>query len=904
MDLCLDKLLIDLSTVSLSSQSRDNGIRTLLRIFNDILQNPTSKKYKLINAKTLQNTLDCNSKSPFFQLLFYVGFHLKRTPSGTEQLVFDENDMKKLRQTYALLSCFLDPSYSDHNQSINQHLCICGKRFIQMRNQPNTSCDACSKTIQTYSYCDNGNSGLHVGSFIVCNDCVKQCDMALQQQKHIHTMQSIQQLIDDGLTVCGAQQLITMSIDENAACDAYDDEKQWLPSPNEEEQKEHTIDAVLSNYSRCSGSKTSCNYLSEIVTVLKQYTHGNSSNDSFREYTIHILNDFNHVLYHHNGDEDFDYIARQIGDCDIKNCKIIQRHYRHPKPAVHEAHFIDKMHCYFMHSCDIGHRTRELEPQQPNISNIIDTRATKFNQIQPPKPSAIACSKAFSFGHQFYYWPAFKNQSRHYVRPKYASLKDEMTQNVIYSLHMDCWDIEVDLAKAHQQTTRAAKLVANPLPDGDAAVGMDNRLYGIPRNAPITLEHLIAIRIYCAYGVLAFKFSETYRNWDDCDTIKEFIARHSNFHHLAKRLVEACNLFSRWSIFGKITHFFHGVEEEMIFGAMECGMKQPLSTTMNWKVARTFARKYGEATGLILQLKVAPPTRYFDCSWISPYASERELLFLNSMVSIVNITRINPISPDTHLRLYVQALSIIAKVIHCSYFAMDFNVQRKLMLKYINNYNKIFTSNPAEFGAQELPLHLKKLTIQLIKHQLNKVHPDKYRKLENIDHYMEQCLHKQCLNVEVVCIKWKSMHVALTNTLQRGPSEAGYQGYSFMQRLFCLRDYQMIDLDVITALYPNITDFTLEEMSLVSPCCLDYIYQFLSSRNKTKLKKIELRHSKAICMSYSTMISEYAFQLYAIGWSILDLLDLNLSGVTVPEFDSKHKQITQISYSGIHIQKM
>ena len=56
-------------------------------------------------------------------------------------------------------------------------------------------------------------------------------------------------------------------------------------------------------------------------------------------------------------------------------------------------------------------------------------------------------------------------------------------------------------------------------------------------------KHLIAVRAYCEFDTLQCKFSETFRRTDDNQTMKDVIKRHSNYHHFARYLKEAIQVF-------------------------------------------------------------------------------------------------------------------------------------------------------------------------------------------------------------------------------------------------------------------------------------------------------------------------------------------------------------------------
>ncbi len=88
-----------------------------------------------------------------------------------------------------------------------------------------------------------------------------------------------------------------------------------------------------------------------------------------------IVDDFNHLLAQHNREDEFEYISHCFGKCDMNNCAQIKKHYR-KRSQINAEHcdlveirdsnenirnmllqqIMDKIHCHYYHSCDIGFR--------------------------------------------------------------------------------------------------------------------------------------------------------------------------------------------------------------------------------------------------------------------------------------------------------------------------------------------------------------------------------------------------------------------------------------------------------------------------------------------------------------------------------------------------------------------
>eukprot|EP01083_Nonionella_stella_P223842 797305_1 len=81
----------------------------------------------------------------------------------------------------------------------------------------------------------------------------------------------------------------------------------------------------------------------------------------------HIINDYLHILHEHASDLEFEFVVNAFGFCDIERCAMFARNHRiraNEKPSIINTHLNDiasaeimnKIHCHFLHSYDIGNR--------------------------------------------------------------------------------------------------------------------------------------------------------------------------------------------------------------------------------------------------------------------------------------------------------------------------------------------------------------------------------------------------------------------------------------------------------------------------------------------------------------------------------------------------------------------
>eukprot|EP01084_Bolivina_argentea_P252982 424824_1 len=125
-----------------------------------------------------------------------------------------------------------------------------------------------------------------------------------------------------------------------------------------------------------------CIYVDKLKDVMHEYTKTDSIMDSLN--IVEVLNGYLHLIVYHKNDKQFDEIISLFGVCDISKCVKFSRNHR-TRNIIHSAassdnhldkcneneqqhtdtyehnerayiHIMDKIHCYFYHSVDIGNR--------------------------------------------------------------------------------------------------------------------------------------------------------------------------------------------------------------------------------------------------------------------------------------------------------------------------------------------------------------------------------------------------------------------------------------------------------------------------------------------------------------------------------------------------------------------
>eukprot|EP01084_Bolivina_argentea_P216386 367629_1 len=498
--------------------------------------------------------------------------------------------------------------------------------------------------------------------------------------------------------------------------------------------------------------------------------------------------------------------------------------------------------------------------------------------------------ETYTSGQRYVYWKYFEKDelTKNYcIYPKYQSLKEELTENPFCRIPIEQYKIAYKKAVAHKNSRIGKQMIANPETHHDfsnSLLKFEVFAYEIQKEQPIAIKHLLAVIVYCGFSLLSYEFSKTYRRMD-CDDLKDddykryldefcvvvtgtpwthFIhsentnnesnssmkARHGKFYHLARNLNELIHVFSPRAMDAKpyITQFYHGINKKMKFISLRENMCQPFSTTSSMEVAINF----GGVNGMVLELNSSGWSRYYDCQYISPYAAEKELLFINTIgpFKIINITDINL------TKKYDYAIKALG-VIDALSIGNPFQPNDEVAVNSRIQKNIIKRISPKLNGAKPIDPIIQLLTLRLIKHELHRYKPHKYSKMEHIDSYIEELLHYMCLTTKAVIIDWELMFIEIIERYEKG----GYNGYLFCKTLFCKKNLPIIDLDFISLLFPNVTNIHMVGGGL-SKDCLDYILEFLTKGSTKHIVEMNFECN----FVPDLMSSEYYIKFRSIPW--------------------------------------
>eukprot|EP01084_Bolivina_argentea_P318771 552900_1 len=428
-----------------------------------------------------------------------------------------------------------------------------------------------------------------------------------------------------------------------------------------------------------------CVSVNQLKTLMKKYyALTNENKDEFlsAEYLENIsieqiLDDYFHLLSQHNSAKDFESIYNQLEiTCNISSCVMFKRNHtsRNKGNNVYTSNpvmyqILDKIHCYYAHSFDIGHRLpyheQEYINNQENDDNKDDNTlinqqilkitqkilgkkhnlfrsirgTTEFNKYlfqyhkNETKTDDDNSDIAYSFGYIYEYdfssLSPLETSSQNYighVKPKYLQLKQEMIANPYAVMNVQQFTNELSKTKKHFNSLFGKQYITR----------IQQNRFSQPLPYQLVLTDLLSLMIYCNFDVIQYEFSKTYRTITHHETMQSIQQRHSYFYHLGYHLTHCVHALGETLYKGYENvsiQLYCGITQQVLFPSI--GFTQiygPLSTTSSFAVACSFAQnglvvEFGYDTGDDVNYSSA---KRFSCSWLSDYPSEQEYLFIQN----------------------------------------------------------------------------------------------------------------------------------------------------------------------------------------------------------------------------------------------------------------------------------
>eukprot|EP01084_Bolivina_argentea_P175372 303713_1 len=591
---------------------------------------------------------------------------------------------------------------------------------------------------------------------------------------------------------------------------------------------------------------TSCEQINHFVSAMNQYeTNPHGIN------TSKTLNHFIHLLQEHHYDGHFEHIYRKLSPCVLTQCEIFNRNNRNRACVQQETNnsaarqIMDKMHCYFHHCYDIGHRlsmkekkilnemVSKIDPeselpvnieiirmnqmlqskrdkyretyQNQTLNHRINTKYSQFTfhtehkQTEPVNNRNV--EKQFSFGYIFKYGEDDDMHQYHnnndllcIEKPKYGSFQEEITCNKIATLTMQQFKNEYEKAEIHfnsnfcKENYRPFTMKSNHE----------------TQNVHIQIHHILSLLIYCNYTNLQYTFSKTYREKNGVE--------HVNFYHFGLNLKICTGRFGTRIQDGQFSRFFHGIGQKLLFPQYieQSGVyiNCPLSTTSSFCVAINFANNN---QGLVIEFsngnsrKHIASTKYFSVSWLSDFGNESEFLFIQNNDS-----------------LKIRNIVDLVK-----------GIEYKLILQALNDLNNALTDKQ----RATIDESIQSLIVSLLK----------YKSLKSLSEYGKYICSSYFKDLSWMNIYYPSF-------------KAKYR--QIFQVLFHV-NFEWINLGTVYSIFPNCRLITVSGINISSKTFDDILFYF-NQRNDETLEEIKIIIKESNEISVPEVVRKYATLFHKI----------------------------------------
>eukprot|EP01084_Bolivina_argentea_P064065 116860_1 len=300
-----------------------------------------------------------------------------------------------------------------------------------------------------------------------------------------------------------------------------------------------------------------------------------------------------------------------------------------------------------------------------------------------------------------------------YIDPKYANFKKELLSNIICRLPSSSWNILRGKARILIKTYMVRQMKC---PRKDSA-----KYFDMEYNQSISVDHLVAMMIYCNFDELQRKFTETFRHTSKNESINELKERHQNYCHLGRLLREIVECFGMdfrgfFSVKQKVKNInlYHGVNDEFTFSSLNAFIAGPLSTTTDYYVAMRFCSQNDEGLGMILNLDMHRHNwmmkinegdeamfklSCIDCRIVSDYVSEQEVFCIGGLCRFTFNTIIKASTGNNYCR-YIKGLK------QMTYFMGNGDI-------FVDQINNVASS-----------LQEQQMVFRLLSHELHRYYPN------------------------------------------------------------------------------------------------------------------------------------------------------------------------------------
>eukprot|EP01083_Nonionella_stella_P134713 409815_1 len=780
-----------------NAQQRAKTQNLFFIICSNILDNPEDDGYQSLRYNVMRSELsDCHC---CMQLLVQYGFRLS---VSNNQLIFDPTKITELQE---MKNKVLSDSIFNHTKPKIHYDEIVIQQLVDLELGSREQCINASSKVLDYTD---------------INEVAEQLTMETVQQWQCPSCTLYNEMDQKYCILCYVQ-------NPNYIKDTGNDEK---------------YDHMNTKYPHCNGAISECNALDELSLVMSDYLNMSDTCTDLDKIDIDlVLNNFLHLLYQHDEDDDFESIYNKISSpdnkCDLLHCHVFARNNRNrnmnkslselsetfgtmDSMQMVRRQILDKIHCHYAHCYDIGYRLTTKEKaehhQTEDVLALLSNKQQKQNKNRKSKfmttigddETFEKQTKMYDFGFPFHY--TLDNR----LRNKYNSLKEELTSNETAIISLAQFNCELEKAVLHFHSVYCQKrLIKERYVDKWEQIKDTFHSY-----IEITVEHILVILIYCNFDHLSFEFSKTYRAIYKNEPEESIIRRHLEFYFLGKYLKETVRRLGIKVAEGNVKRFYHGISKRLLFPLNKYNnIHVPLSTSSEMAVAVNFTLGHGLIVEFVggIGLHINTNNQHISASWCSDYGNEREHLFVQS--GVLKFDNIIDGVEGYQLTQILEAINL---------------------LNGLNNslWGDLLTG---DYSRNE------NIAIKLIRHET------RMDEWNGLHFYAKALFHEYCSNMDRVDISWEK----ISDCPQ-------------IHRLFSSDKHHGINIGFLSTLHPKLNTIYTHGIP-ISPMLFEDILNHFTVNTHSEIEHVGLDYVVGMQdHDISGVVKKYAKQFQGIGFSL------------------------------------
>ena len=228
----------------------------------------------------------------------------------------------------------------------------------------------------------------------------------------------------------------------------------------------------------------------------------------------------------------------------------------------------------------------------------------------------IVSNDSFNIGLRFFYWQKYKElEEIHegeihvaqrgiydahsgfkvcslFIVGKYGSFKEEVINyKDEFAKDSNLVHVVMEKAKTYAKDSKVIKAIKAKNEED----GTEPPYYGINKDSPLLVEHLLSVLLYCDYTKHSASFSRSFRKTDEFEGLQSIKQRNSKYFWMAKRLRETVEIYGTCSAYRPYLNgpFYTGISRVINMPYFSIRLCSPTSTTLHIEVAMKFSGQQG-----------------------------------------------------------------------------------------------------------------------------------------------------------------------------------------------------------------------------------------------------------------------------------------------------------------------